>query len=135
MVDKSESALSFFFKKWLETDEGTASQDDAILSDPRFKKYLKARLKAAYTAGAVQYLRVDLYEYEKTITSVKANDRFYCTRDVVGSDKSLMYIEGRVYTSEEDDCITDVTGDRAHGVSYGEGDGNFANQYFKKIKK
>jgi hypothetical protein len=62
---------------------------------------------------------------------IKVGDKFLCIRDVRMEDSNrLVYIEGNVYYSESEGCITDEDGDINHywvRIAY-------TKDYFKKVK-
>ena len=69
------------------------------------------------------------YNYEETIDSVNAGDKFMCIKEVVMSaSKKIDYIEGKIYTSEFDNNITDNSNCKFHGWNT-----SVVNKFFKKI--
>ena len=47
--------------------------------------------------------------------NIKKGYIYYCIEDVILQDGTILYTEGETYVSEEDDCITDDSGDELHG--------------------
>lgn len=45
---------------------------------------------------------------------VKEGKQYLCTKSVYMDDGELDYIKGKVYLSENEDCITDEQGDDFH---------------------
>ena len=64
-------------------------------------------------------------------TSINKGDQFLCIRTVVMSDNTIAYRQGKVYTSDRDNCITDDKGNENHHWSVGD-DSNFNNYFVDK---
>ena len=62
---------------------------------------------------------------------IKKGDKFLCLKDYVMDDERTAYTDGKTYTSEHDNMITDDSGDDEHRM-YGQVD---FFDYFKPITK
>lgn len=60
---------------------------------------------------------------------IKKGDKFKCIKDVIMNEnsKDIAYVKGKIYTSEEDECITDDRGNIHHRWH-----GDEINKYFIK---
>lgn len=45
---------------------------------------------------------------------IRKGEKFECIKDVIMNDGGLAYINGKIYLSEANDCITDAQGDTKH---------------------
>lgn len=61
---------------------------------------------------------------------ITAGNKFICKKSVTMTNGSIAYIQGKVYTSEKDGCITDEQGDKNHICITSE----WADIYFSPFK-
>ena len=59
---------------------------------------------------------------------IKKGDVFICIKTVKMDDGEIAYSKGAVYTSEQDNCITDNQGDTEHRW-----EGEYTSKYFKPL--
>jgi len=72
---------------------------------------------------------------------IKKGDKFRCIKDVVMSNGGVAYLKGKIYTSEEDGCITNEQGNTYHHWDaeawdthhHWDGDA-WVEEYFEKVE-